>query len=443
MYDRWKKRECDGRAMLRIRLTCAIVLLSALIVSACGESTSNARASVPYETFYSQVMSRISRNKINATRASRIYANVSLAMLMADAPRSESSAKLLRHVSNIQSVKPGTQYNVTVAAITSASSILRAIFPTDIDRSSMAEVRDIILSQQTDKVSDDEMRASIAFGRSIAAAVMTRMKSDGFENAIVDSLGANVPEAGKWIPTPPSYQPASDPGWGLMKHFFGTSNQCTLPPPVRGADEASPYEADAIEVRDVAASLTENQQSIARFWDDGRGRTGTPTGHWLNISLALNHQLKSTESVTIRSVAAVALGNADAMIDAWREKYTYRVERPVTVLQRTNPTWNSYLITPAFPEYPSGHSTLSRTSAEILSALFGNVSFDDPGFGMTQQSREQFRISKRHFKNVMTAADEASISRLYAGIHYTQGLNAGKKLGACVGKVVVSALATD
>jgi membrane-associated phospholipid phosphatase len=118
----------------------------------------------------------------------------------------------------------------------------------------------------------------------------------------------------------------------------------------------------------------------------------------------------------------------------WREKYKWMVERPVTVLQRTDPSWSSYLMTPAFPEYPSGHSAVSRAAADVLTSYFGDVAFNDPGYGVTEQSRRQFNVEPRSFTSFRTAADEASDSRLYAGIHYPIGTEGGKTFGACIAR---------
>ena len=123
---------------------------------------------------------------------------------------------------------------------------------------------------------------------------------------------------------------------------------------------------------------------------------------------------------------------ADAFIVNFGEKYKYMVERPITVLQRSDTQWSSYLPTPAFPEYPSGHSTISKTAADVLTSYFGEWKFTDPGYGLTQESRSKFEVTPRTFTSFTEAAKEASISRLYGGIHFTFGLTSGVTLGACV-----------
>ena len=365
-------------------------------------------------------------------------------MLTASAAVSDEAKVLLGNISDFPVVeKPDETIDVSISAISAAATLARNIFPTDIDRSSLAQERDLLISELSRDVSSQTVTTSLHFGLLIAQAVLARSSEDGLERATVDSLSSEVSGAGRWVPTPPSFQPASDPGWGTLRHFVLPTSQCNLPAPLTGGNSASPYATDAQEVFQVSNSLTEEQKKIARFWDDGRGRSGTPTGHWLGIALALNRSTNAPVNKVILSVAATAFTSADAMIDAWREKYTYRVERPVTILEKEHPLWNSYLVTPAFPEYPSGHSTVSKANAVVLSQLFGEVPFVDPGYGMTEESRFRFKISPTQFSSVSEAADQSSISRLYGGIHFSQSLQAGQKLGECVAVRTIGALSAD
>jgi hypothetical protein len=216
--------------------------------------------------------------------------------------------------------------------------------------------------------------------------------------------------------------------------FFTRSGDCTLPSPPTSGDDLSPFKGAADEVATVAKNLTEEQKDIARFWDDSRGRTGTPSGHWLGIAFAAAEGNDATALGTIRAVAHTMMSIADAFIVGWKLKYQYMVERPITVLQRTDSEWSSYLTTPAFPEYPSGHSTISRAAANILTSYFGEWKFTDPGYGMTEESLGSFDVAPRTFSSFDAAAQEASISRLYGGIHFTIGLESGVTLGACIAK---------
>jgi membrane-associated phospholipid phosphatase len=134
---------------------------------------------------------------------------------------------------------------------------------------------------------------------------------------------------------------------------------------------------------------------------------------------------------------------ADAAIAAWDAKYTYEFWRPVTAIQQAdfdnnpqttagrrhserNPTWDSLIGTPPFPEYVSGHSTFSGAADAILANFFGdNVGFTTTSSGLSGVSRS--------YDSFAAAADEAGISRIYGGIHFlaadVDGLAAGRALG--------------
>jgi hypothetical protein len=134
--------------------------------------------------------------------------------------------------------------------------------------------------------------------------------------------------------------------------------------------------------------------------------------------------VKTAQAYCLTSIALL-----DAFISCWDAKYFYEYVRPITLINGwMNREWNSYLQTPPFPEYTSGHSTISGASAEVLTSLFGdNFSFHD-------NSDSAYIGMTRDFSSFRQAAGEASISRLYGGIHYRLSLDSGLARGAMVGK---------
>jgi len=77
-----------------------------------------------------------------------------------------------------------------------------------------------------------------------------------------------------------------------------------------------------------------------------------------------------------------------------------------------DPKWLPYLQTPPFPDYTSGHSTISATSTTVFTALFGaNFAFHD-------NSDLQYIGMEKDFNSFEEAAAETSVSRIYGGIHY-------------------------
>jgi len=107
--------------------------------------------------------------------------------------------------------------------------------------------------------------------------------------------------------------------------------------------------------------------------------------------------------------------------------------RPVTYIRRLiDPKWEPLLITPPFPEYPSGHSTQSGAAAAVMAGLFGaDFAFDDA-------THADEGLATRSFTGFGAAADEAAMSRLYGGIHYRRACETGLTQGACVGQLVLA-----
>jgi hypothetical protein len=133
--------------------------------------------------------------------------------------------------------------------------------------------------------------------------------------------------------------------------------------------------------------------------------------------------------------ARVGIAVADAFISCWDTKYTYNLLRPVTYIQRLiDTTWLPFIVTPPFPEYPSGHSTQSAAAAAVLTDMFGVRVFTDT----THLDHELVPpLEPRSFGSFEEAAEEAALSRLYGGIHYPFGNNNGLAQGRCIGQAIL------
>ena len=90
------------------------------------------------------------------------------------------------------------------------------------------------------------------------------------------------------------------------------------------------------------------------------------------------------------------------------------------------------LITPPFPEYPSGHSTQSGAAAAVLTAIFGE------GYRFGDPTHEEDGMAARQFTSFWQAADEAAVSRLYGGIHFRPAIEVGLEQGRCIGAYTVA-----
>jgi hypothetical protein len=171
------------------------------------------------------------------------------------------------------------------------------------------------------------------------------------------------------VPTPPAFAPPLEVLAGTWRTWNIRSGSQFLPdpPPAFGGKA---YAREVAEVYKVSRSLTDEQKQIANFWADVPG-TVTPTGHWNQIALELIRGHRLSAPAAARVLAALNTAQADAFIACWNAKFTYWSERPVTAIRRElDPSWLSYIGTPPFPSYVSGHSSTSGAASRVLAAYF-------------------------------------------------------------------------
>jgi membrane-associated phospholipid phosphatase len=212
---------------------------------------------------------------------------------------------------------------------------------------------------------------------------------------------------------------------------------CPLPPPpAYSEDKESAFYKEALEVFDTRNTLTPEQRAIARFWSDDPMLSPTPPGHWVWIALGLFERHKIELAMQVDTLARLGIAIADGFIGCWDAKYQYDLLRPVTYIKKhIDPKWEPLLITPPFPEYPSGHSTQSGAAATVLAQAFGE------NFAFADATHERDGLKTRSFPSFWAAAEEAAISRLYGGIHFRAAIERGLEQGRCIG-LHVNALKT-
>ncbi len=134
---------------------------------------------------------------------------------------------------------------------------------------------------------------------------------------------------------------------------------------------------------------------------------------------------------------------ADAAVGCWNSKFHYNVERPYTYITKViDPTYETNLynpltgtpnITPAFPAYPSGHSTMGAAGAEALASVFGySYSFTDK----CHLGRGEFEGTPRTFGSLYEAAQENAWSRVLLGVHWRMDSDEGVRYGTAIGRKV-------
>jgi membrane-associated phospholipid phosphatase len=115
-------------------------------------------------------------------------------------------------------------------------------------------------------------------------------------------------------------------------------------------------------------------------------------------------------------MALLNMSMMDAAIVCWDSKYYYFNPRP----SQLNPEIKTTTGLPNFPSYISGHSTFSGAAATILG-----------------------RIIPERLTMYEAMAKEASISRMYGGIHYRSDCEVGLTVGKNIGNYAVTRANTD
>jgi hypothetical protein len=281
----------------------------------------------------------------------------------------------------------------------------------------------------------DVIARSEAYGQQIAAHVLAWSRDDG--GTLIENMGfpydyTLTPGPAHWVPTSLISQQQLPllPRWGANRTFAIRSGKtCSLPaPPAYSEDKASSFYMEALEVHDAVAHLTPEQRAIARFWSDDPMLSPTPPGHWISIVLQIIEHDKLDLERSVDVLARLGIVLADAFIGCWDAKFQYDLVRPVTYIRRViDPAWEPLLITPPFPEYPSGHSTQSGAAAAVLTKFFGE------NFGFEDRTRERDGVKPRRFASFWAAANEAALSRLLGGIHFRTAIERGLQQGRCIG----------
>src|SRR5207247_2464175 len=271
--------------------------------------------------------------------------------------------------------------------------------------------------------------AGIVWGEFVANQILAARANDG-SNAIVQPPGGSGP--GVWLPTPPAFLPYLLPQWGFVTPFAMNSSSQFRPPGPPSLDSEQ-YAADYDEVKSLGAAVdstrTEEQTQIALFWADGAG-TETPPGHWNSIAQTIADMRGNTLEQNARLFALLNIAMADAAICAWDAKYTFHFWRPVTAINYVEPelNWMSFIVTPPFPDYVSGHSTFSGAAATALAVFYGT---DDLAFTI---GSDFLPGVYRSFSTFLDAAEEAAVSRLYGGIHFRSANEDGLQAGISIGE---------
>lgn len=378
----------------------------------------------------------------NPPAASRFYAYALTAGYETYALYQTGQSRLQGRVNEYPALRPMVAADSVCAPFAALWAILetgRGIMPSGQELSVRQAELEAFFREK--KLPEYRIAGSKAAAEAVAREILNWAKTDGYPQLTALPRYRPTGAPGDWAPTPPDWMGAVEPQWRTLRPFLLDRNTAIeIPEPAPfDTTRGSRFFQLMDEVYQTGRTLNDEQRNIALYWDcnpfavfhAGHMMIGikkiSPAGHWINIIGQACEQHNIALGKVLHAHALTAMVMADAFIVCWQEKYRSNRIRPITAINRhLDAHWEPVLQTPPFPEYVSGHSAVSAAGAEMLSRLLGE------NLGFTDHTEVLYGMKPRHFKSFRAAADEASISRLYGGIHFRDALDNGQLQGKAV-----------
>ena len=319
-----------------------------------------------------------------------------------------------------------------------SAEMLKVLFPAAVEEITRMAADQRNAALWSGKASSSDISAGLALGKAVAAFITApgtgRFRTDNMGGAVgakaqwdvlIDSakqhytkIGIDASNEIFWKSLDSPARPPMLPFFGNVKGWFLTPTQFSnersnLGPPPLTSSQAMVDEL--AEVKKAVIKVDRSKLRIVHFWADSGG-TYTPPGHWNDIATEYISKSNFSEVRAARAYAYLNAAMHDAAVGCWGIKYYWYNPRP----SQLDPSIKTLTGLPNFPSYTSGHSTFSAAASTVLSYLFPADA------------------------NVFDALkEEASISRLYGGIHYRSDIEKGKTHGTAIGAYTVTFAMTD
>ena len=324
------------------------------------------------------------------------------------------------------------------AADAAAHAVLVALYPKS------QVTLDVQLQKLLSQIPDGADKAEgITIGQTVAERILALRSNDGSANQPIPFVFTKTP--GDYQSTPPNFpkQPQFT-HWSHVTPFaLGRANQFRPgPPPALTSDT---YSDVFNEVKSLgmagSTTATPDQALTGRFWN------GAIQNYWNEIAqtASIAHNLTTAQNARLFAVLNVTF--ADGVIAFYDAKYTYNFWRPVSAIRdaalvgnpetAADPNWLPQVgNTTPDPSYPGAHAVISAAADFVLISLFRDHPFD---FTVTS---EVLPGVDRFFTSFSAAAEEATLSRIFAGVHFRSDLTTGQRLGRDVADFVLDNLFT-
>ena len=319
------------------------------------------------------------------------------------------------------------------AAASAAHEVLIALYPT------FQAMLDEQLQQSLGQIADGPDKTDgVIIGQTVADRILALRSDDGSGVAPIPYVFGTAP--GDYQSTPPNFpkQPQFT-HWSHVTPFaLERANQFRPgPPPALTSDTYNDVfnEVKSLGIAD-SSTATPDQALTGRFWN------GAIQNYWNEITQTVSTARRLTTAQNARLFALLNLSFADGVIAFYDAKYVYNFWRPVTAIREAATDGNSETLpdpnflpevgnTTPDPAYPGAHAVISGAGASVLNSFFGKNHFD---FTVTS---EVLAGVDRSFKSFSAASEEATLSRIFAGVHFRSDLTTGQRLGREVADFVV------
>jgi PAP2 superfamily len=316
------------------------------------------------------------------------------------------------------------------ATAAAARTVLSALLP-----SQQPAIEAFYQSSLAQIGSGRRVQRGIRVGERVADAILAARANDGANLAPTPYMPQ--PGPGEYQLTPPSFAPAAFTQTAHVTPFALTSAS-QFRPPAPPALTSTRYATDFNELKSLgrlgSTTRTADQTAIGRFWG------AAPIWIvWNQIADQAGISFHNSLRRNAHMLALVDTALADGAIALYDAKYAYHRWRPITAITAADqgnpttiadPTWLPLANTANDPGYPGAHAEFSQAAATVLEDFLGTDRFS---FSLTNATT----AITRSFQTFSGAADEAAVSRIYAGQHFRFDEDAGQALGRQVAELVV------
>ncbi len=321
----------------------------------------------------------------------------------------------------------------TAAAAAAGYTVLASLYPNQ--QEALGGEFDSLLAQVPNGYHKYE---GVRTGEAVADALLALRADDG--SMLPQPVFTPGTQPGSYQLTPPAFGQPAFQQWPLVRPF-ALQKASQFRPPAPPALTSKAYAAAFAEVKSLGAvnstTRTADETQIATFWNPPIWIA------WNNIAETAAIAHHNTLMQNARLFALLNVTFADSVIAFYDAKYTYHFWRPVTAIRAADtgnpalvgdPNWAPLTNTAQDPSYPGAHATISFAAASVLGSFFGSDNFK---FSATSSALPGVT---RSFTSFSAAANEASLSRIYAGQHFRTDEDAGQKLGGQVASFVLGKL---